>query len=101
MLLIFFIRNPEHPYSMNEKVLGAVPGLTSPSIQLSKATQKFLEELMMEGDLLEVTLDETVYLWRLLNASKNYSFELEVIRKKYNIPVSRNKRFSHKHLNLT
>lgn len=43
---------------------------------------------MMEGDLLEVTLDETVYLWRLLNASKNYSFELEVIRKKYNIPVS-------------
>jgi len=33
-----------------------------------------------------VTLDETVYLWRLLNASKNYSFELEVIRKKYNIP---------------
>lgn len=43
---------------------------------------------MMEGDLLEVTLDETVYLWRLLNASKNYSNELDVIRKKYNIPVS-------------
>lgn len=42
----------------------------------------------MEGDLLEVTLDETVYLWRLLNASKNYSNELDVIRKKYNIPVS-------------
>jgi len=36
---------------------------------------------------LEVTLDETVYLWRLLNASKNYSNELEVIRKKYNIPL--------------
>jgi hypothetical protein len=43
---------------------------------------------MMEGDLLEVTLDETVYLWRLLNASRNYGNELEVIRKKYNIPVS-------------
>ena len=42
----------------------------------------------MEGDLLEVTLDETVYLWRLLNASKNYGSELEVIRKKFNIPVS-------------
>jgi hypothetical protein len=65
-----------------------VTALPTPSIQLSKATQQFLEELMMEGDLLEVTLDETVYLWRLLNASKNYGNELEVIRKKYNIPVS-------------
>lgn len=71
-------------------VLG-VAGLPSPSIQLSKATQEVLEELMMEGDLLEVTLDETVYLWRLLNASKNYSNELEVIRKQYNIPVSQSK----------
>lgn len=43
---------------------------------------------MMEGDLLEVTLDETVYLWRLLNASKNYCNELDVIRKKFTIPVS-------------
>jgi hypothetical protein len=48
-----------------------------------------LEELMMEGDLLEVTLDETVYLWRMLNAVKNYGNELEIIRKKYNIPVSK------------
>jgi hypothetical protein len=71
---------------MTDKLL--VAGLASPSIQLSKSTQQFLEELMMEGDLLEVTLDETVYLWRLLNASKNYGNELEVIRKKYNIPVS-------------
>jgi hypothetical protein len=45
---------------------------------------------MMEGDLLEVTLDETVYLWRMLNAVKNYGNELEIIRKKYNIPVSKN-----------
>lgn len=49
-----------------------------------------LEELMMEGDLLEVTLDETIYLWRLLNAARNYSNELELIRKKYNVPVSLN-----------
>lgn len=59
-----------------------------PTIQLSKGTQQILEELMMEGDLLEVTLDETVYLWRMLNAVKNYGNELEIIRKKYNIPVS-------------
>ena len=42
----------------------------------------------MEGDLLEVTLDETINLWRLLNAVKNYGNELEIIRKKFNIPVS-------------
>jgi hypothetical protein len=82
-------RTPEKKYSpMCDKMLG-VSGIAAPSIQLSKATQQFLEELMMEGDLLEVTLDETVYLWKLLNASKNYGNELEVIRKMYNIPVSR------------
>ena len=27
-----------------------------------------LEELMMEGDLLEVTLDETQHIWKLLQA---------------------------------
>lgn len=69
-----------------------------PTIQLSKGTQQILEELMMEGDLLEVTLDETVYLWRMLNAVKNYGNELEIIRKKYNIPVScfLNIKFAHK-----
>lgn len=66
----------------SEKVLNV------PTIQLSKGTQQMLEELMMEGDLLEVTLDETIYLWRLLNAVKSYGGELEFIRKKYNIPVS-------------
>ncbi|CRK97404.1 CLUMA_CG010794, isoform A [Clunio marinus] len=76
--------NPEHPYMNNDKSFGSFP---SPAIQLSKVTQHLLEELMMEGDLLEVTLDETVYLWRLLNASKNYSNELDVIRKKFNIPL--------------
>jgi hypothetical protein len=86
--LIFLSHShPDHPFNTENKLLG-VPSIPAPSIQLSKATQQFLEELMMEGDLLEVTLDETVYLWRLLNASKNYGNELEVIRKKYNIPVS-------------
>lgn len=69
----------------SEKVL-SLPN--PPTVQLSKSTIQFLEELMMEGDLLEVTLDETIYLWRLLNAAKNYNNELEVVRKKYNIPVS-------------
>jgi histone demethylase JARID1 len=29
-----------------------------------------LEELMMEGDLLEVSLDETQHIWRILQATK-------------------------------
>ena len=60
----------------------------TPIIHLNKATQEFLDELMMEGDLLEVSLDETVYLWKILNAAKHRVNELEVIKAKYNIPVS-------------
>jgi hypothetical protein len=67
----------------SDKVLAA----TLPTVQLSKGTQQMLEELMMEGDLLEVTLDETIFLWKLLNAARNYNNELEIIRKKYNISV--------------
>jgi hypothetical protein len=61
---------------------------TGPLIQLSRSTQEFLEELMMEGDLLEVTLDETVHLWQILNASRERVNELELIHKRFNIPVS-------------
>lgn len=75
----------------SEKVLSNITN--PPTVQLSKGTLQFLEELMMEGDLLEVTLDETVYLWRLLNAARNYGNELDIIRKKYNIPVSVEKAF--------
>jgi hypothetical protein len=70
-----------------DKVLSPSSGSFTPSVQLSRGTLQFLEELMMEGDLLEVTLEETIYLWRLLNAAKNYNSELDIIRKKYNIPV--------------
>lgn len=79
-LKIVIYRKPEHLFMAS----------ALPSVQLSKGTQQMLEELMMEGDLLEVTLDETIYLWRLLNAARNYSNELELIRKKYNVPVSLN-----------
>lgn len=42
---------------------------------------------MMEGDLLEVSLDETHQIWRLLNAAKpNYS-DLAFINHKYKITV--------------
>lgn len=56
-------------------------------ITLSRATKDRLEELMMEGDLLEVSLDETQHLWRILNAAKPATMDLAYIQKLYNISV--------------
>lgn len=61
---------------------------TGPLIQLQKSTSDKIDELMMEGDLLEVSLDETQYLWRLFNACKSDITDLALIRSKYNIMVS-------------
>lgn len=38
-------------------------------LELSPAAKARLEELMMEGDLLEVSLDETQHIWRILQAT--------------------------------
>ena len=37
-------------------------------LELSEPARQQLEELMMEGDLLEVSLDETQHIWRILQA---------------------------------
>ncbi|XP_064473046.1 lysine-specific demethylase 5A-like isoform X2 [Ornithodoros turicata] len=42
----------------------------SPVLELSSLAKSQLEELMMEGDLLEVSLDETQHIWRILQATK-------------------------------
>lgn len=60
---------------------------TNPLIQLQKSTIDQIIELMMEGDLLEVSLDEIAILWRLFNASKPDITDLALIRSKYNITV--------------
>lgn len=39
-----------------------------PLLDISDTMRAQLEELMMEGDLLEVTLDETQHIWKLLQA---------------------------------
>lgn len=44
--------------------------LESPVLQLSDIAKAQLEELMMEGDLLEVSLDETQHIWRILQATR-------------------------------
>lgn len=42
---------------------------------------------MMEGDLLEVTLDETLHIWRILNAARFGTSDLTFVRQKYKIMV--------------
>uniref|UniRef100_A0A1W7RA81 [histone H3]-trimethyl-L-lysine(4) demethylase n=1 Tax=Hadrurus spadix TaxID=141984 RepID=A0A1W7RA81_9SCOR len=75
--------NLEHAYSSASK---AATGLTprkharkspliprqleTPVLQLSDVAKAQLEELMMEGDLLEVSLDETQHMWRILQATR-------------------------------
>ncbi|XP_076331157.1 lysine-specific demethylase 5A-like isoform X4 [Tachypleus tridentatus] len=44
--------------------------LEVPVLELSEDAKYQLEELMMEGDLLEVSLDETQHIWRILQATK-------------------------------
>ncbi|XP_061875641.1 lysine-specific demethylase 5C isoform X1 [Colius striatus] len=48
----------------------ALPRLPGPVLELAEASRRQLEELMMEGDLLEVTLDEAQTIWRLLQATR-------------------------------
>lgn len=40
----------------------------APVLELSDVARHQLEELMMEGDILEVSLDETQHIWRILQA---------------------------------
>lgn len=56
-------------------------------ITLSKPTKEILELLMMEGDLMEVSLDETLHIWRILNAAKPSISDLAYIHNKYKITV--------------
>ncbi|XP_067119394.1 lysine-specific demethylase 5A isoform X3 [Centruroides vittatus] len=75
--------NLEHAYSSASKsTTGITPRkharkspliprqLESPVLQLSDVAKAQLEELMMEGDLLEVSLDETQHIWRILQATR-------------------------------
>ncbi|KAM4637303.1 LOW QUALITY PROTEIN: lysine-specific demethylase 5C-like [Amazona ochrocephala] len=53
-----------------EALSAALPRLQGPVLELGEAARRPLEELMMEGDLLEVTLDEAQSIWRLLQAAR-------------------------------
>lgn len=43
----------------------------SPAVELSEMVQQQLEELMVDGDLLEVTLDESHNIWRVLHSVRS------------------------------
>lgn len=60
-------RMGEHAYSLN------FPKFDSGEYRLQIPTEirKQIEELLMEGDLLEVSLDETFQLWKLLQAARD------------------------------
>lgn len=53
-----------------ELLSSLLPQLTGPMLELPEATRAPLEELMLEGDLLEVTLDENHSIWQLLRAGQ-------------------------------
>ncbi|XP_068964336.1 lysine-specific demethylase 5C [Petaurus breviceps papuanus] len=53
-----------------ELLASLLPRLEGPVLELPEAARGPLEELMMEGDLLEVTLDENHSIWQLLQAGR-------------------------------
>ena len=58
--------------------LSSVQSKKIPEIKLSNKMQTQLEEIMLEGDLLEVTMDENHQIWKLLQVIITSSNELIV-----------------------
>lgn len=59
----------EHTYSLN----AVEDDINGPLVVLNDSVKEQLEDLMMEGDLLEVSLDETMHIWKILQATKPLS----------------------------
>ncbi|XP_043829808.1 lysine-specific demethylase 5C-like isoform X2 [Dromiciops gliroides] len=57
-------------FSDLDMLLSLLPQLKGPVLELPEAARAPLEELMIEGDLLEVTLDENHSIWQLLQAGR-------------------------------
>ncbi|KAK1131511.1 hypothetical protein K0M31_020516 [Melipona bicolor] len=65
----------EHAYSYISKIQRKTQSndATEVAVVLSQTARVRLEELMMEGDLLEVALDETQHIWRILSHTNSPS----------------------------
>ena len=57
----------------NPTKLSSVQSKKIPEIKLSNKIQIQLEEIMLEGDLLEVTMDENHQIWKLLQVCRGKS----------------------------
>ncbi|XP_046406090.1 lysine-specific demethylase 5A isoform X2 [Ischnura elegans] len=75
--------NTEHAYSTASKSMENGKGkkhsrksplvprqLEPPVLTLTESGQRTLEELMIEGDLLEIYVDEAAFIWRILQATR-------------------------------
>lgn len=47
-------------------------GKRLPEVKLSAKTLSLLEDLMLEGDMMEVTMDENLQIWKLLQVRLNF-----------------------------
>uniref|UniRef100_A0A672KS55 Lysine-specific demethylase 5A n=1 Tax=Sinocyclocheilus grahami TaxID=75366 RepID=A0A672KS55_SINGR len=81
--------NPVAPRKQPRKTPLVPRSLEPPVLELSPAAKAQLEELMMEGDLLEVSLDETQHIWRILQATHPPSEDkfLQVMEVRYAVTV--------------
>ena len=59
----------------NPTKLSSVLSKKVPEIKLSNKIQTQLEEIMLEGDLLEVTMDENHQIWKLLQVFFSYEMQ--------------------------
>lgn len=62
-------KSSAHEVTGVESLLSLVPSLKGPMVELKTSVRAQLEELQLEGDLLEVTLDQTHAIYRILQAS--------------------------------
>ncbi|XP_047245856.1 lysine-specific demethylase 5A isoform X1 [Girardinichthys multiradiatus] len=64
-----YVQNPSTPRKQPRKTPLVPRSLEPPVLELSLQAKAQLEDLMMLGDLLEVSLDETQHIWRILQAT--------------------------------
>ena len=67
-------KSNEESETESESEAGEKPKLSAmkqmPEVKLSGKTQTLLEDLLLEGDLMEVSMDENQQIWKLLQASE-------------------------------
>ncbi|XP_069501351.1 lysine-specific demethylase 5C isoform X1 [Ambystoma mexicanum] len=82
------VENGNSGFADLDLLVSCLPRLEGPVLELSESTKLHLEDLMMEGDLLEVTLDEDHNIWKVLQGSKPPN--LDKLRKL--VEIERNER---------